>query len=162
MILVTLGTQDKPFERLLQSVQKAIDEGAIKDRVVVQAGYTKFESKDMEIFDYIPQEQFAAYLNQADLIITHGGVGTIMTGLREHKKILAGARLAQYKEHHNDHQTQLLSAFSEKGYLIYMEDLSDIRPYLKQAETFAPKEYTSNTAAMVHMIETWIDENRPA
>lgn len=161
MILVTLGTQDKPFARLLEAVQRAIDDGAIKDRVVVQAGYTEFESKDMEIFDYIPQEKFASYLNEADLIITHGGVGTIMTGLREHKKILAGARLAKYKEHHNDHQTQLLTAFSQKGYLIYMEDLSDIRPYLKKAETFVPAEYTSNTAGLIQMLETWIDQNKP-
>ena len=51
MILITLGTQDKQFTRLLESVQKEIDKGNIKDEVVVQAGHTKFESKDMEIFD---------------------------------------------------------------------------------------------------------------
>ena len=51
MILITLGTQDKQFTRLLESVQKEIDKGNIKDEVVVQVGHTKFESKDMEIFD---------------------------------------------------------------------------------------------------------------
>ena len=50
MILVTLGTQDKQFPRLLKAVQKAIDEGKINDRVVVQAGHTEFESSQMEIF----------------------------------------------------------------------------------------------------------------
>ncbi|UKI27648.1 MAG: hypothetical protein L6V91_03385 [Bacilli bacterium] len=43
MILITLGTQDKQFTRLLESVQKEIDKGNIKDEVVVQAGHTKFE-----------------------------------------------------------------------------------------------------------------------
>ena len=43
MILVTLGTQDKPFNRLLDAVQKQIDNGVITDKVVVQAGYTKYE-----------------------------------------------------------------------------------------------------------------------
>ena len=45
-----------------------------------------------------------------------------MTALKSRKKILAAARLAQYKEHLNDHQTQLLETFEKQGYLIYMGD----------------------------------------
>ena len=51
MIFVTLGTQDKSFERLLKAIDKEIEKGTIKDKVVVQAGYTKYESKNMEIFE---------------------------------------------------------------------------------------------------------------
>ena len=40
MILVTLGTQDKSFKRLLDAIQKQIDLGYIKDKVIVQAGCT--------------------------------------------------------------------------------------------------------------------------
>ena len=40
MILVTLGTQDKKFTRLLEAIQKQIDKGNIKDKVIVQAGCT--------------------------------------------------------------------------------------------------------------------------
>lgn len=159
MILVTLGTQDKQFPRLLKAVQKAIDEGKIKDRVVVQAGHTEFESSQMEIFDFIPTDRFAEYLEQADLIITHGGVGTIMTALREHKRILAAARLTQYGEHQTDHQTQLLEAFDKDGYLIYMKDLEDITPYLDQIREFAPRPYISNTKEFVRKLENWIEQN---
>ena len=42
MILVTLGTQNNSFHRLLEEVQKNIDNGKIKEEVVVQSGYTKF------------------------------------------------------------------------------------------------------------------------
>lgn len=86
MILVTLGTNDKKFTRLLDAVEQAIHEGAITGKVVVQAGFTEYESSDMEVIAYIDQQKFAEYMNQADLIITHGGVGTIMTALREKKK----------------------------------------------------------------------------
>jgi len=157
MILVTLGTQDKKFTRLLDAIQKAVEEGAIQERVVVQAGYTPYQSSRMEIFDYLEQDEFRRLLQEADLVITHGGVGTIMTALKSRKKILAAARLAQYKEHLNDHQTQLLETFEKQGYLIYMRDLSDIRPYLEQAKTFQPREYASNTSHMISLIEDWID-----
>ena len=158
MIFVTLGTQDKPFPRLLQAVEKAIETGAIRQRVVVQAGYTKFTSANMEVFDYLDQQRFSAFLLQADLLITHGGVGTIMAGLRAGKKILAAPRLAKYKEHHNDHQLQLLEAFAKEGYLIYMRDLNDIAAYLKQAETFTPKVYISNQMNMIRRLENFISE----
>jgi len=157
MILVTLGTQDKKFTRLLDAIQKAVDEGAIQERVVVQAGYTPYQSTSMEIFDYLEQDEFRRLMQEADLVITHGGVGTIMTALKNRKKILAAARLVQYKEHLSDHQTQLLETFEKQGYLIYMRDLSDIRPYLEQIKTFEPKEYASNTGHMISLIEDWID-----
>ena len=88
MILVTLGTQDKQFKRLLDNIQKEIDAGNIKDRVVVQAGYTKYNSKDMEIFDLIDRDKFNDLINKCDLLITHGGVGSILTGLKNNKKII--------------------------------------------------------------------------
>ena len=88
MIFVTLGTQDKGFKRFLEAIQKQIDLGNIKEKVVVQAGCTKFESKDMEVFDLIPFDEFDKLISQADLLITHGGVGSIITGLKNNKKVI--------------------------------------------------------------------------
>ena len=155
MILVVLGTNDKPFTRLLKAVEDAVLSGDIKDEVIVQAGFTRYESSCMKIIDYIDQEAFAQALADADILITHGGVGTIMTGLRQGKKILAAARL----KHVNDHQIQLLEAFESKVYLIYMKDLTDIRPYLKAAETFRPETYVPQRDHMAALIESWIDQN---
>ena len=81
MIFVTLGTQDKEFTRLLEAIDREIEKGNIKERVVVQAGYTKYESKNMEIFDLISTDEFNKYIKSADLIITHGGAGSILTAI---------------------------------------------------------------------------------
>ena len=78
MILVTLGTQDKPFPRLLKEIERQIKKGNIKDDVIVQAGCTKFKSKYMKIFDLMPMDEFDKLLKDCDLLITHGGVGTIV------------------------------------------------------------------------------------
>lgn len=159
MILVVLGTNDKPFTRLLEAVEQAKKDGVIQDEIIVQAGFTKYESDCMKIIDYVDREQFADYLSKADLLIVHGGAGTIMTGLRQGKKILAAARLSQYGEHVNDHQIQLLEAFESKGYLIYMRDLAKIKDYLEEAKTFVPNPYESQRDHMVSMIEDWITQN---
>ena len=81
MILVTLGTQDKSFVRLLEAIEKEINNGNIKDKVIVQAGYTKFESKNMVIYDLIPYEKFDKLVKECDLLITHGGVASILNGI---------------------------------------------------------------------------------
>ncbi|MCF0110085.1 MAG: exopolysaccharide biosynthesis protein, partial [Erysipelotrichaceae bacterium] len=118
---------------------------------------TKYESSKMRVVDYLSQEEFNQVIKDASYVITHGGAGTIMTCLKMNKKILAAARLASYHEHVNDHQTQLLSSFEDMGYLIYMKELDDIAPYIEQIQTFEPKQYQSNTANMISLIEQFID-----
>ena len=98
MILVSLGTQDRQFTRLLEAVEKQIQLGNIKEKVIVQAGETKYESDCMEIFDLIPSKEFLKLLEECSLLITHGGVGTIIDGLHHHKKIIAAARLCEFGE----------------------------------------------------------------
>ena len=158
MIFVTLGTQDKSFKRLLEAIQKQIELGNIKDKVIVQAGYTKFKSKDMEIFDYVPMEKFNEYLKECDILITHGGVGNILSGLKNNKKIIAAARLAKYGEHTNDHQLQIVNKFAKEGYILKLEDFSKLDELLIKCKTFKPKKYVSNTKNFCKKLKEEIDK----
>lgn len=87
MILVLLGTQNNSFHRLLEGIQNCINDGIINEDVFVQAGNTKFKSKDMRIFDLIPLEDLEDLIDKANLIITHGGVGSIIMCLKKKKKL---------------------------------------------------------------------------
>ena len=157
MILVTLGTQDKPFKRLLLAIQKEIDNGNIKDEVVVQAGCTKFESKQMKIFDLIPTDEFSKLVEKCDILITHGGVGSIITGLKNNKKVIGVARLKKFGEHTNDHQLQILENFDQEKYIIYLKDLDKLNDALKKAKSFKPRKYPSNTHSMIDLLVDYID-----
>lgn len=158
MIFVTLGTQDKPFNRLLEAVQKQIDNKKIKGKVIVQAGCTKFESKDMEIFDLIPMEDFEKNISECDILITHGGVGSIVDALKRGKVVIAAARLEKYGEHVNDHQLQIIKNFSEAGYIIALNDFDKLDEALKSAKKFKPNKYKSNTDNMIKLVEKLINE----
>ena len=158
MILVTLGTQDKSFTRLLDKIQEQIDKGNIKDKVVVQAGFTKYNSKDMEIFDLIDRDKFNKLISDCDLLITHGGVGSILTGLKNNKKVIVCPRLSKYKEHMNDHQVQIVSRFYEAGYILKFEEEDDLKNILSKVKKFKPKKYISNTNNFVNIIEKFIND----
>ena len=61
MILVLLGTQNNSFHRLLEELDKLVEKKIIDEKIIVQAGYTKYESKNMKIFGLIPQEELEKY-----------------------------------------------------------------------------------------------------
>lgn len=159
MILITLGTQDKEFTRLLNLVQEQINKGNIKDKVIVQAGHTKYESDDMEIFDLIDREKFSELISKCDILITHGGVGSIITGLQNNKKVIVAPRLAKYNEHMNDHQIQITENFSRKGYILPLYEIDDLGKVLKKVEKFKPNKFKSNTKNMIKLVSDFIDNN---
>lgn len=156
MVLVGLGTQDKSFERLLKQIDKEIKNGNINEEVIVQAGYTKYESENMKIFDYVTQEELNEYVKKARLIITHAGVGSILTGLENDKKVIVVPRLEKYGEHTNDHQVQIAEQFSEEGYVIYLKNLKDLVKVINEIDNFKPKKLKHNTK-IIETIEEFID-----
>lgn len=158
MILVTLGTQDKEFTRLLKAIDREIENGVITEKVVVQAGCTKYKSENMEIFDLIPANEFDEYIKKADLIITHGGAGSILTGVKNNKKIIAAARLAKYKEHTNDHQKQIIKEFADQGYILELKDFNKLGKLIEKSKSFKPKKFVSNTSNMIELIDNYIEE----
>lgn len=158
MIFVTLGTQDKSFERLLKIIEKEVKKGKIKD-VLVQAGFTKYETNKFQIFDYVSKDEFDKYMKECDFLITHAGVGSIFTGLKYNKKILAIPRLSKYKEHNNDHQKDILKEFVKCGYIKSFNNLKEFEKALKELPNFKPKKYKSNTNNMIKLISDYIDNN---
>lgn len=159
MILVLLGTQNNSFHRLLEEVQKNIDNGNIKEEVVVQRGYTKFESKNMTMYTQLPADELKKLVDKADLVITHGGVGSIITAIEENKKVIAVPRLKKYKEHVNDHQLDIIKSFNDAGYIIGLESVEKLGDALKKVQAFEPKQYVKNTGNILKIVENFIDNN---
>lgn len=161
MILVMLGTQNNSFERLLKKMDELIEKKVIDEKVIVQSGYTNYESKNMRIFDLIPQEELERYQEQADLIITHGGVGSIVSSIKKGKKVIAIPRLHRYHEHVNDHQKQIVEAFDKKGYIIGIQRIDELKKAIIRAQEFEPKKYNDNeksNSKILKIIEDFIEK----
>lgn len=158
MILVLLGTQDKSFHRLLEAIDLQIKKGTIQEEVIVQAGFTKFESANMTIFDFVSKEELQKYVEKCSFIITHAGVGSILDGIKQNKKMIVAARLKKYKEHTNDHQLQILKEFSDLGYILPLYDFNQLNKLIAKVKKFTPKKFEGNNK-MEQLIETYIDNN---
>lgn len=160
MILVTLGTQDKEFTRLLKEIDRLIDKGIIKEEVIVQAGYTKYKSDNMTIFDYVSKDEINDYIEQASFIITHGGVGSIVESLKCDKKVIAVPRLSKYNEHNNDHQLEVLKELGGNNYIYPVYDIEKLEDAIINIDSFVPNKYISDNIKIKNLISDYIDNNR--
>jgi len=156
LIFVSLGTNDKSFDRLLKKLDEEISLGNIRDKVVVQSGYTKYSSDNMDIVDLMPMDMFNKNISSCDILITHGGVGTILDGLKHGKKIIAFPRLKMYQEHVNDHQVEIIDEFYKCGYILTGQ-IDDIVKLIDEVRDFEPREYKSNNYKFNKMIRDYID-----
>lgn len=153
MILVTLGTQKQPFTRLLDRLENS----NIKDEIIVQAGHTNYKSKKMKIIDFIDYEEMNKLVDKADIIITHGGTGSIVGPLKKNKKVIAAARLKKYGEHVDDHQIQIVDMFADVGYILKLDENSNLDDLVGQIKKKKMKKFVSNTDNFIKKMKEEID-----
>lgn len=157
MIFVTVGTQNKDFYRLLRVVENAKLKGIIKEDVIVQKGYTKFKSDVLKVYDFLKQEELDKYIEECSLLITHGGVGILTNALKQKKKIFAMPRLKEYKEHINDHQTEIIDKFVKLGYIKRINSFDDLQKEYLALNKFKPKYPKFDNSKMIDIVTNYID-----
>lgn len=118
MIFVPLGTQAMDFSRCLKMLDEMIVHYHIREQVIVQMGNSTYKSKNFEVLPFVPEETFKGYIENASVVISHAGSGALFGAIKKGKKIIAVARLKQYHEMIDDHQTELTRKLSEGGYII--------------------------------------------
>jgi UDP-N-acetylglucosamine transferase subunit ALG13 len=99
----------------------------------------------MKVFDLIPMDKFQDLMEKCSLLITHGGVGTIISGLTKDKKVIAVPRLKKYGEHVNDHQKEFCEELIKRGFpIIVVNDVEDLENVILNCGQGCGNNYASN------------------
>lgn len=104
MIFVTVGTHEQSFERLIKLIDKMVGEKQITDKVIIQKGYTDYEPKNCEAYKLIGYDEMQQYINDARIVVTHGGPASFVAPLAIGKIPVVVPRKKEYDEHVNNHQ----------------------------------------------------------
>lgn len=156
MVFVVLGSQKFQFNRLLEEVDKLVDQGIITEEIETQVGASTYKPRNYNAVDFYSREDFRNLLKKSNIVITHGGSSSIISAISLGKKVIAVPRLAKFGEHVDDHQEQLIQAFTDKGYIegcLIMENLGEA--YKKCLEKTYNK-FESNTDNFLEVISTWL------
>ncbi|MGZ4309425.1 MAG: glycosyltransferase, partial [Gaiellaceae bacterium] len=120
MIFVTLGTQAFPFDRLLRGLD------GVDEELVVQGGASTYRPARAAWFDYLEYPELLEHVKKARAVVSHAGVGSVMTAVAEGKRPLVVPRLRRYGEAVDDHQLPFARRLAEAGLLTLVEDPAEL------------------------------------
>lgn len=150
MIFVTVGTHEQPFDRLIRKVDELKRDGVIAEEVVIQTGYSTYEPEYCQWSKLIPYEQMVKNVEEARIVITHGGPASFMMPLQIGKTPIVVPRQHQYGEHVNDHQVEFARQVEARmGTIILVEGIEDLKNAIINYSTgsFNAKQRTDNNNA---------------
>ena len=156
MIFITLGSQKFQFNRLLEQVDKLIEEGKITEEVFAQSGYSDYEPKNYRFKNFLDRDEFIRVMRECDKVITHGGTGAIIGAVKHGKKVIALPRLAKYGEHVDDHQLQIINQFQKMNFIVGVYEFEKLENIIKKVDSMKFSKYESNTSKIINRIEEFI------
>ena len=155
MIFVTVGTHEQNFDRLVRKIDELAEGKKIKDKIIIQTGYTDYKPKACKWFKFIEPEKFEQLCKKSDMIITHAGVGSIMTSLKFSKATIVVPRLKKFDEHRDDHQLQITKELEKQGKILAVYEINKLENTILKAKSWKPKK-TSKENKILHLIGSYL------
>lgn len=121
MIFVTVGTHGDPFERLLNALAPLDPE-----TLVVQYGPGQPPPGVARAEAFMPFDRMLECFREAEKVITHAGVGSILCATREGHTPLVVPRRHDLGEHVDEHQAELTRALAETGAVRAVWDTAEL------------------------------------
>ena len=157
MIFVTVGTHEQPFNRLVQKIDQLKASGVIQEDVVMQTGFSTYEPTSCQWQKLFPYQEMLSYVEQARIVITHGGPSSFIMPLQIGKIPIVVPRQKQFDEHVNNHQVEFAKAVAERHKnIIVVEDVETLESVLTDYDNIIkamPTELKSNNAMFNQKLE---------
>lgn len=146
MIVVLLGTNPYSFSRLA----KAVDIYAAKynEKIFIQLGYTDYLPVNATYERFLDKKDLLKMINDAELIITQGGFGSIADCLKAGKKVVAVPRKPEFKEA-PDRQEEVVREFERLGRLVGLYDIDNLPEAIEKAKLLAVKQEQKNKIDLI-------------
>lgn len=139
MIFVTVGTHEQGMERLFEELDRLILENEIEEEVFGQIGYSKYKPKSFKYREMICYDEMDEYIKSADIIITHGGPGSIFHPLQYGKIPIVVPRNPKFNEHVDDHQILFTKRLEDNNRVIAVYDINNLKYIIKSYNKLVAK-----------------------
>lgn len=158
MIFVTVGTQ-LPFPRLISAM--AAEAARLDLEVAAQVGPGPRPEgwHRLTVYDHLPPAKFEALFAAAELVVSHAGIGTILSARRMHKPLIICPRRAALGEHRNEHQRATAQQVAALPGIHVAWETSELGPLLERRAELRPAEDHESPArrALIARLSEFID-----
>ena len=128
MIFLTVGLHEQQFNRVVELV-----DNCSCDEKLIQYGYATYKPKNSHAQQFMDMQEIRNAMERADVIVTHGGTGSIINALSLGKKPIVAPRYKRYGEHVDDHQDEIVIELSRRGAIFPLMDGDNIEDLIKVA-----------------------------
>lgn len=157
MIFITLGSQKFQFNRLLKEVDRLIGENRLNgDNVFAQTGYSNYLPTNFQYEKFLNKEEFINRITQSELVITHGGTGSIINSIKLGRPVIGVPRDKRYEEHVDNHQFEIINEFSKAELILGIQDVRELASAIDKVKVMKFKDYTSNTKQIISALEGYL------
>lgn len=137
MIFVTVGTHEQPFNRLIKEVDRLVADGKIKEKVVIQTGFSTYIPEHCEWHKMMSFNEMQTAYQTARIIITHGGPSSFLEALQYGKVPIVVPRQVEFNEHINNHQVDFVKLIDKKmNSIIPVYDVQNLEIILTKYDSF--------------------------
>jgi exopolysaccharide biosynthesis glucuronosyltransferase PssE len=136
VILVTVGTQ-LPFDRLVEAVDHWAGWTSFSP-VFAQIGASRYHPRNMQWARFLGTEEFRSRLEQATVIVSHAGIGSLLAAIEAQKPLIVLPRLASLGEQRNDHQLATARWLSQLSGISVVRDTVELFAALGHADRGRP------------------------
>lgn len=126
MIVVSVGTNEARFDRLLEWVGSA----RVDEDLVVQHGPSPVRPAGARCVEFMPFEELTDHIARSRVFVTHAGVGSIMVALAAGRRPVVVPRLHEFREAVDDHQLPLAHRLGAVGLVTLAESSSALQEAL--------------------------------
>jgi UDP-N-acetylglucosamine transferase subunit ALG13 len=157
LIFVTVGSQG-PFDRLIRGVDEWSASRGRSD-VFAQIGRAKYIPAHIRFTDFVDPLEFARRIEEAQLVVAHAGIGSIISALESAKPIVVMPRRAQFREQRNDHQVATAKHFEAKEQVMVAYEEQSLAQKLDYALTLRNTERIKVEASpqLIAKIRSFLD-----
>ena len=136
--------------------------GTIQEDVIIQTGFSTYEPQYCQWSKLIPYQQMIKNVEEARIVITHGGPASFIMPLQIGKTPIVVPRQHKFDEHVNNHQVEFARNVEKRmGTIIDVEDvetLGDIITNYYQIVAGMGHGMSSNNAKFNEELEKLVDK----
>ena len=134
MIFVTVGTHEQGLDRLLIELDRLVQIGKMKHEVFAQIGYSNYIPKNYEYKKLLGFDEMESYVEKSDIVITHGGPGSIFQSLQHNKIPIVVPRNPEFKEHVDNHQILFTKRLESSNKILAVYDINELGAKINKYE----------------------------
>lgn len=159
LLFATVGAT-LPFERLVSSVAELKARGGLPENVIVQTGVGAPQPQGVTAVETLPFDKIQELLTDADIVVCHGGTGSLITALRKGCRVIAFPRLLEKGEHYDNHQAEITSAFAARGLIEVANDADELAQALERIRSRPPVLATTDPSELMNYLDEVLDQER--